>query len=110
MQIDGAVGVALVDGATGMTLGTAGGSRLLNVELAGAGAADFLRAKRRVLDTLGLKDSIEDVMITLGKQYHLIRYLGPDLNVFLYLVLDREAASLGLARHKLAALGRRIAL
>lgn len=110
MQIEGAVGVALVDGASGMTLGTAGGGSLLNVELAGAGAADFLRAKRRVLDALGLKDTIEDVMITLGKQYHLIRFLGPDSNVFLYLVVDREAANLAMARHQLAALGRRITL
>ena len=110
MGIDGAVAVALVDGASGMTLGTAGGGALLNVELAGAGAADFLRAKRRVIDALGLKDTIEDVMITLGKQYHLIRFLGPELNVFLYLVLDRAGSNLGMARHKLAALGRRTTL
>ena len=87
MRIDGAVGVALVDGASGMTLGTAGGSTLLNVELAGAGAADFLRAKQRVMDALGLKDTIEDVMITLGKQYHVIRFLGADPKVF----LDRKS-------------------
>jgi len=110
MRIDGAVGVALVDGASGMTLGTAGGGARLNVELAGAGAADFLRAKRRVMDALGLQDTIEDVMITLGTQYHLTRFLGPNSDVFLYLVLDREGANLGMARHTLAALGRRIAL
>src|SRR2546422_9484287 len=110
MQIEGALGVALVDGASGMSLGAAGGSAILNVELAGAGAADFVRAKLRVLAALGLKDTIEDVMITLGKQYHLIRFLGPDPTVFLYLVLDREGANLGMARHKLAGLGRRITL
>jgi CheY-like chemotaxis protein len=110
MQIDGAVAVALVDGASGMTLGTAGGGARLNMELAGAGAADFLRAKRRVIDALGLQDTIEDVMVTLGTQYHLTRFLGPNSDVFLYLVLDREAANLGMARHTLAALGRRITL
>jgi CheY-like chemotaxis protein len=102
MEIDGALGVALIDSASGMSLGTAGGSKTLNVELAGAGAADFIRAKAR--------DTIEDVMITLGKQYHLIRLLGPDLHAFLYLVLDRERANLGMARHRLATIGRRIAL
>jgi CheY-like chemotaxis protein len=110
MQIAGAVAVVLVDGASGMTLGTAGGGARLNVELAGAGAADFLRAKRRVIDALGLQDTIEDVMVTLGTQYHLTRFLGPTSDVFLYLVLDREAANLGMARHTLAALGRRITL
>ncbi len=71
MQIAGALAVALVDGASGMTLGTAGGGERLNVALAGAGAADFLHAKRRVIDALGLQDTIEDVMVTLGTQYHL---------------------------------------
>ncbi len=110
MQIEGALGVALVDGASGMSLGTAGGSANLNVELAGAGAADFVRAKLRVLAALGMKDTIEDVMITLGKQYYLIRFLGPELNVFLYLVLDRERSNLGMARHRLATIARRITL
>jgi len=49
-------------------------------------------------------------MITLGKQYHLIRFLGPDHHIFLYVVLDRELSNLGMARHRLAAIGRRIAL
>jgi len=110
MRMDGALGVALVDGASGMSLGMAGGSAVLNVELAAAGAADFMRAKLRVLAALGLPDTIEDVMITLGKQYHLIRFLDPELHVFLYLVLNREGSNLGLARHKLAALARRITL
>ena len=110
MRMDGALGVALVDGASGMSLGMAGGSAVLNVELAAAGAADFVRAKLRVLASLGLHDTIEDVMITLGKQYHLIRFLDPELHVFLYLVLNREGSNLGLARHKLAALARRITL
>jgi CheY-like chemotaxis protein len=110
MQIDGALAVALVDGASGMTLGTAGGGERLNVALAGAGAADFLHAKRRVIDALGLQDTIEDVMVTLGTQYHLTRFLGPTSEVFLYLVLDREVANLAMARHTLAALGRRVTL
>lgn len=107
MEIDGALGAALVDGSSGMTLGVAGGSAQLNVELAAAGAADFVGAKLRVMNALGLKDTIEDVMITLGKQYHLIRFLDSDSNVFVYLVLDRERANLGMARHRLADIGRR---
>ena len=112
MQIDGALGVALVDGASGLTLGAAGGSAVLNVELAGAGAADFVSAKLRVMAALGTNDTLEDVMITLGKQYHLVRFVGggPEQSVFLYLVLDRAGANLGMARHRLAAIGRRIKL
>jgi CheY-like chemotaxis protein len=108
MEIDGALGVALIDAASGMSLGTAGGNAKVNVELAGTGAADFVRAEARVMATAGVKDTIEDVMITLGKQYHLIRFLGPDHHMFLYIVLDRELSNLGMARHRLAAIGRRI--
>jgi hypothetical protein len=110
MEIDGALGVALVDSASGLSLGTAAGSARVNVELAGAGAAEFLRAEARAMAAAGVKDTIEDVMITLGKQYHLIRFLGPDLRAFLYIVLDRERSNLGMARHRLAAIARRIAL
>jgi CheY-like chemotaxis protein len=102
MEIDGALGVALIDGASGLSLGTAGGNAKLKVDIAGASAADFLRAEGR--------DPIEDVMITLAKQYRLIRVLRADPPLFLYLVLDRAHANLGMARHRLAEIGRRIAL
>jgi hypothetical protein len=45
-------------------------------------------------------------MITGDKQYHVIRVLGPGEDVFVHLVLDRERASLGMARQQLAKLAR----
>jgi len=45
-------------------------------------------------------------MITVDKQYHVIRVLGSGEDMFVHLVLDRERASLGLARHQLAKLAR----
>src|SRR5690348_6948350 len=47
MSIDGAVGVALVDYTSGMTLGTAGGSAELDLSVAAAGNTDVVRAKMR---------------------------------------------------------------
>jgi len=55
---------------------------------------------------LGLDDRVEDIMLTLGKQYHVIRFLGPGQEVFVHLILDRERASLGMARQQLAKLAR----
>jgi len=104
MSIAGAVGTALVDYDSGMSLGRLGGDEWLNLEVAAAGNTEVVRSKLRVISALELNDSIEDILITLRNQYHLIRLLQPakgSSTLFLYLVLDRERANLALARHYL---------
>jgi hypothetical protein len=104
MSIEGATGAALVDWDSGMPLGTLGGGKYLDLDLAAAGNTEVVRAKMRTLESLHLNDSVEDILITLSKQYHLIRLLRNNdgaHNLFLYLVLDRSRANLALARHHL---------
>jgi hypothetical protein len=104
MNIDGAVGVSLVDWESGMSLGAIGGGKYLDLDIAAAGNTEVIRAKMRTMQSLRLDDTIEDILITLNKQYHLIRLLKSsrsDQGLFLYLVLDRERANLALARHSL---------
>ena len=100
MQIDGASAAAVVDSNSGMVLGKAGGG--LDLDVAGAGNTEVVRAKMKTMKSLGLKDNIEDILITLSKQYHIIRPMTERPGVFVYLVLDKAKASLALARIKTA--------
>ncbi|MFJ5556944.1 hypothetical protein ACIQCD_05805 [Streptomyces sp. NPDC093250] len=102
-SIDGATAAALVDYTSGMALGTMGGGKDFNLEVAAAGNTDVVRSKLRTMEHLGLNDEIEDILISLSSQYHLIRLLkGRGGNgLFLYLVLDAGRANLAMARHQL---------
>jgi predicted regulator of Ras-like GTPase activity (Roadblock/LC7/MglB family) len=105
MEIDGCIGIALVDYETGMCLG-ASGNPGFDLELAAAGNTEVVRAKKKIRDKLGLKDEIEDILITLSSQYHLIRMVGK--NIFLYAVLERQRANLAMARKELQAVEKNI--
>ncbi|MEU9086259.1 hypothetical protein [Streptomyces sp. NPDC048357] len=102
-SIEGSVGAALVDYTSGMALGTLGGGKDLDLTVAAAGNTDVIRAKLRTMEMLGIDEDIEDVLITLGSQYHLIRLIkGRGGNgLFLYIVLDKGRANLAMARHQL---------
>jgi predicted regulator of Ras-like GTPase activity (Roadblock/LC7/MglB family) len=99
-SMDGFVCAALVDSDSGMILAAAGGGNV-NLELAAAGNSEVIKAKRRVAGALKLNDEIEDILITLGRQYHLLRPLERNGKLFLYVVLDRGRANLAMARHEL---------
>lgn len=103
MEIDGALGASLVDYGSGMSLGSLGGGKYLDLEVASAGNTEVVRAKMRTLESLGLQETIDDILITLGRQYHLIRLVRGQAasGLFLYLALDKTKANLALARHHL---------
>lgn len=93
----GFIGACVVDSSTGMVLAIEGGGRV-DLEVAAAGNTEVVRAKRRTIQALNLKDRIEDILISLASQYHLIRPLEKNDSIFLYVALDRKLGNLAMAR------------
>ena len=106
LTVDGAMCAAVVDSNSGMMLGSQGSG--VDLEVAAAGNTEVVRSKMKVMRQLGLNDVIDDILITLGKQYHLIRPLARKEGVFMYFVLDKGKSNLALARRKLADVERDI--
>ena len=96
LDVDGAMCAAVVDANSGMLLGSAGSG--VDMEIAAAGNTEVVRAKAKTMKALGLNDQIEDILISLGKQYHIIRLINAKPGLFIYYVLERSKANLALAR------------
>ncbi len=111
LAIEGATGAAVVDYSSGMALAQ-GGSPGFDLGVAAAGNSNVVSAKLRTMSELNLDGDIEDILITLGTQYHLINVLNSSgsKGLFVYLVLDRTYANLALARHKLKNLAKDITI
>lgn len=112
LEIGGAIGAAIVDYDSGMTLGAVGGGASLDLEVAAAGNTEVVRAKMATMRQLGLDDTIEDILITLGSQYHLIRLItGPKgTGLFFYLALNKSTSNLAMARRQLASIEAELVL
>jgi predicted regulator of Ras-like GTPase activity (Roadblock/LC7/MglB family) len=95
--IDGIMVVGIIDD-SGMVIASEGTG--IDMEIAGAGNSEVVRAKLRTMKNLGLNDEIEDILITLGKQYHIIRPIVKYDGMFIYVVLDKKKGNLALARHQ----------
>jgi len=98
MSIDGAMGCCIVDYTSGMSLGSTGAG--VDLDLAAAGNSEVVKAKMETMKSLGIKGGIDDILITLDAQFHVIRPTSKHEGLFIYLVLDKAKSNLALARRK----------
>ncbi len=99
LQIDGALAAAIVDSDSGMVV--ASGGTGVDVELAAAGYTEVMRAQLRNIRALGLVGGVEDSLLSLETQYHIVRPIAAYPDVFMLLILDRAKSNLAMARLKL---------
>ncbi|KJV07596.1 hypothetical protein [Methylocucumis oryzae] len=97
-KLDGFIAAALVDSSSGMMLESiVVGS--FPIEIAAAANTEVLQTKLKAMDAIDLGDDhIEDILISLGTQYHLLRPLSSNREIFIYVALDRSRANLAMAR------------
>ena len=98
MTLDGAMGTCIVDYMSGMILGSSGSG--VDLELAAAGNSQVVKAKMETMKSLGIAGNINDILITLDEQIHIIRPTIDHDGLFIYLVLDKAKSNLALARRK----------
>ncbi len=98
MKCDGIMGCCIADYTSGMALGKVGGG--VDLELAAAGNSEVVKAKMDTMRSLNIKGEIEDILITLTHQIHIIRPSKEHEGLYIYMVLDKSKSNLALARRK----------
>lgn len=97
------VAVAVVDTTSGMSLASHSNSPSINPDTAAAYNTEVVKQKQKAMSALKLSgESIEDILITLSNQLHLLK-LNAAGNKFLYLVVNSRETNLAIAREVLRA-------
>lgn len=93
---NGFIAASLVDLDSGMTLAIKATRTEFDLTAASAYNSELVKQKLKIMRTLGLTGTIEDMLITLTDQIHLIKLVGP--NTFLYLAVDKKQSNIALVR------------
>ena len=96
----GFIAASLVDLESGMTLAVKATRTDFDLTAASAYNSELVKQKLKIMQTLGLQGGIEDMLITLTDQIHLIKMIGK--STFLYLAVDRSQSNLAIVRSAVA--------
>ncbi len=92
----GFIAASLVDLESGMTLAVKSARSDFDLTAASAYNSELVKQKLKIMQTLGLNGTIEDMLITLTDQIHLIKLVNK--STFLYLAVDRSQSNLAIVR------------
>ena len=92
----GFIAASLVDLDSGMTLAVKAARTDFDLTAASAYNSELVKQKLKIMRTLGLTGTIEDMIITLSDQIHMVKLVGP--NTFLYLAVDKKQSNMAIVR------------
>ena len=93
---NGFIAASLVDLDSGMTLAVKAARSDFDLTAASAYNSELVKQKLKIVRTLGLQGTVEDMLITLTDQIHLVKLVGP--STFLYLSVDRKQSNIAIVR------------
>jgi hypothetical protein len=96
-DVTGVIATAVVDLESGMTLAARANRPDFDLAVASAYNSELVKQKLKIMRALNLKSSLEDMLLTLSDQFHLIKFL-PGGTSFLYLAADRSGTNLAILR------------
>ncbi len=95
-DMSGFIAASLVDMESGLTLGAKSLRSDFDLGVASAYNSELVKQKLKIVKALNLKSTLDDILLTLSDQIHIIKMVSP--NVFLYLAADRESTNLAIVR------------
>lgn len=97
-DLPGLIAVAVVDTGTGMTLASHSNSDQFDPDMAAAYNTQVVKQNLQAMKTVPLSNGkLEDIIITVADQYHLIELLAEG-ELFVYLVVNSLDTNLAIAR------------
>lgn len=100
--LDGLIFAALVDCNTGLVVASEG--RGPDIERAAAAATEVMRVHRRTLRQMGHwrpTDPVDEILVTAGSRYHILRTLQAHPDFFILTVLDKLRSNLAMTRFRI---------
>jgi len=98
-EMPGFMAASLVDLDSGMTLGLKSLRPDFDLAAASAYNSEMVKQKLKIMKALNLRTHLEDMLLTLGDQIHVIKMIGQ--TTFIYLAVDRSMSNLAIVRNVL---------
>jgi hypothetical protein len=95
-DISSFIAASFVDLESGMTLAAKSNRSEFDLSVASAYNSEMVKQKLKIMKALNLKTHLEDMLLTLGDQIHLIRMITP--GTFMYLAADRTGTNMAIVR------------
>ena len=95
-EVPGFIAASLVDLDSGMTLAVKTARPDFDLAAASAFNSEIVKQKHKTIRALGLSSNLEDILLTLSDQLHLIKMVGN--SSFIYLAAERATTNLAIMR------------